>query len=100
MSDNKKLASSTSEHTAELERIEHAKKIVIEVLDKGILDLREVGYLAIDLSGLGRLAQDVVCNGCNQVCNGCNTICAGCHTNCPTPIMPGEIETAGQPGVR
>jgi hypothetical protein len=98
MSDKKKSASSASEHAAELERIEHAKKIVIEVLDKGILDLREVGLLAIDLSRLGRVAQDVVCGNCNTVCNGCNTRCGGCHETCPQPIKPGEIETVVQPG--
>jgi hypothetical protein len=92
MSDKQKSATSASEHEAELERIEHAKKIVIEVLDKGILDLREVGMLAVDLSGLGRLVQDGVCGDCNQVCGGCNVVCGGCHTSCPQPIMPGDLE--------
>lgn len=98
MSDERKSVSSASEHTAELERIEHAKKVVIEVLDKGILDMREVGYLAIDLSGLGRLAQDGICGGCNTICGGCNTICGGCHTTCPQPIIPGELETVVKSG--
>ena len=86
----KRSASSASEHAAELERIEHAKRIVIEVLDKGILDLREVGYLAIDLSGLDRLVQNGVCP--------CNMRCGGCDDSCPQPIMPGEFETVIKPG--
>ena len=98
MSDNQKSATSASEHKAELERIEHAKKIVIEVLDKGILDLREVGMLAVDLSGLGRLTQDGVCSGCNQVCDGCNVVCGGCHTSCPQPIRPGDVERVVKSG--
>ncbi len=66
MNDKKKSASSSSEHAAELERIEHAKKIVIEVLDKGILGLREVGLLAIDLSRLMAVWPRTSCGDCNN----------------------------------
>ena len=92
MSGKKKTATSASEHTAELERIEHARRIVIDVLDKGILDLREVGYLAIDLSGLGRLVQDGVCGGCDGVCSPCYTVC-DCKPSCPQTKVPGELVT-------
>ena len=77
MSDKKRSASSTSELEAELKRIEHAKNIVIKVLDKGILDLNEVGQLAI---ALGRVGEVGYC--------GCVDRCA-CHTVCS--CSPGQI---------
>lgn len=95
MNDKKRSASSSSELEAELKRIEHAKNIVIEVLDKGILDLNEVGRLAIDLS---RLSQVGNC-GCVGDC-GCKTVC-GCQSSCPQapcPIRPGAIDQVVQPG--
>ena len=88
MNDKKRSSSSSSELTAEMERIEHAKKIIIDVLDKGILELGEVGSLAIDLA---RYHHGEIKN-----C-GCDIFCGGCKEKCPCPEM-GAIEEVVQPG--
>lgn len=50
---------------------EEKKRLFIEVLDKGLFDLRETGVLVAGTDGY--------CNGCKQVCSGCKAKCAsGC----------------------
>jgi hypothetical protein len=96
MNDKKRSESVPSDYAAELERLEHARKIVIEVLDKGILGLHEAGTLAIDLS---RRSAEVGACGCHGKC-GCKDVC-GCHSSCPQapcPITTGTIEQVVQPG--
>lgn len=87
----KKSSSSTQELAAELERLEHAKKIVIDVLDKGILGLNEVGRLAIDLADVapdGRCGCKGDC-GCWKVCGGCQKTCQGIREVIDEVVQPG-----------
>ncbi len=63
-----------SNETAD-EKEQEKKKLVIQVLDKGLLELREVGVLA---SILGTPRPREVCS-CNDICNGCREKCGGCH---------------------
>lgn len=50
------------------------RRLVIEVLDKGLLTIGEAGMLARLLSSSG---SDVKC-GCKDVCDGCRGRCGGC----------------------
>lgn len=50
---------------------EEKKRLFIEVLDKGLFDLRETGVLLTGTDGF--------CNGCKDVCFGCKNKCvSGC----------------------
>ena len=54
------------------EREAAARKIVIEVIEKGLLDLKRTGLLALVLSDAGAPRADC----------GCRIVC-GCHDSCP-----------------
>lgn len=55
------------------QREQEKKKLVIEVLDKGLLNLREAGVLASLLETSGDRS---IC-GCDAICDGCDGRC-GC----------------------
>jgi hypothetical protein len=59
-----------------------AQDLVIEVLEKGLLDLRRAGILALLLSDGGTTPPRVDC-GCRTVC-GCKDVCS------PQGLDPGE----------
>lgn len=66
------------------------KKLLIEVLDRGILDLNEFGILTGILTGVSKADNDVC--GCRGDC-GCKDVCGGIEGIEGEVINPGEYRS-------
>ncbi len=68
---------------AEAELSDKMKKLLLEVIDKGRINLEhgtdilsEIIRPSVPIANCAKCHD--ICNGCNTICHGCNTICNGC----------------------
>jgi hypothetical protein len=73
---------------AEAELSDKMKKLLLEVIDKGRINLEHGTDILSEAIGRPSIYTKpkpidncihTVCSGCNSVCHGCNTICSGCN---------------------
>jgi hypothetical protein len=68
---------------AEAELSDKMKKLLLEVIDKGRINLEhgtdilsEIIRPQVAIANCAKCHD--ICNGCNTICHGCNAICNGC----------------------
>ena len=66
----------------EAELSDRMKKLLLEVIDKGRINLEHGAGILSEVIARGRPKKDcinTVCSGCKSICEGCNTVCSGCN---------------------
>jgi hypothetical protein len=67
---------------AEAELSDKLKKLLLEVIDKGRINLEHGTDILSETIGRPKPKNDcinTVCSGCKSICEGCNTVCSGCN---------------------
>ncbi len=67
---------------AEAELSDKLKKLLLEVIDKGRINLEHGTDILSETIGRPKPKGDCiyqVCSGCKNICEGCNNICSGCN---------------------
>jgi hypothetical protein len=78
---------------AEAELSDKLKKLLLEVIDKGRINLEHGTDILSEAIGRPLNLERSFCSDCKTFCNGCNLVCHGCVSvaGCACPIPDASV---------